>query len=75
MKLTFKRKANFTLQDIVPQKVISNWVDRDNTKVSILTPEWIDFLHNAMWKKKLVTVTIEWESATNENQKTMETTK
>jgi len=62
MKMTFKRKANLSLQEIIPQKTIAKWEDRDkDTKVSVFSPEYISFLHNAMWKKKLVTVTIEWD--------------
>ena len=51
MKIVFKKKPNLHLMSIVPQSVIGKFE---------LTPEWKSYLKN-MIKKKLVTVTFEWE--------------
>jgi hypothetical protein len=61
-KITFQRKANMTLYSIIPQKAIvtkSKGQLKDESQQ--LTPEWKDFLNNALFKRKPVTVTIEWE--------------
>jgi hypothetical protein len=62
-KLIFTRKANWALQNIVPQKVIAHWEGNKN----VLTPEWLDFLHSAAFRSKPVKVTIEWDSLVTEN--------
>jgi hypothetical protein len=64
-KLVFKRKANWTLWNIIPHKAIvtktKEGLKEGEIQQHIL--EWIDYLKNAAFNdKKLVTVTIEWDS-------------
>jgi len=52
-KITFKKKPTLQLMSIVPQSVIGKFE---------LTPEWQSYVRN-MVKRRLVTVTFEWEEA------------
>ena len=52
-KITFKKKPTLQLMSIVPQSVIGKCE---------LTPEWQSYVRN-MVKRRLVTVTFEWEEA------------
>jgi hypothetical protein len=54
MKITFKKKPGLTLMSIVPQSTI------ENKKTFKHTPEWDSYIRN-MIRRKLVTVTFEWE--------------
>jgi hypothetical protein len=54
-KITFKKKPGLTLMSIVPQTAMGK---------NKHTPEWNSYIRN-MIKKKLVTVTFEWEEETN----------
>lgn len=51
MKLTFKKKPNLRLMSIVPISVVGRYE---------LSLEWKSYIRNMM-RKKLVTVTFEWE--------------